>query len=162
MRNTLLPDSRLLRGEAYVQDLVNRVIQGIDQSAIPAGQSGAIIIDEGHDFQPEWLKLATTMVDPETNSLLVLYDDASAPLNKWWVYPSSVTLRVFLLMKILKETQYQLIEVFVVNFWRFAHFVKFLLRNNFALACQTTVTECVKLWGFSESDRRRIAECDRT
>ena len=157
-----LPDSRLLHGEAYVQDLVNRVIQGIDQGAIPAGQYGAIVIDEGHDFQPEWLKLTTTLVDPETNSLLVLYDDASAPLNKWWVYPSSVTLRVFLLMKILKETQYQLIEVFVVNFWRFAHFVKFLLRNNFALACQTTVTECVKLWGFSESDRRRIAECDRT
>lgn len=34
------------------------------------------MIDEGHDFQPEWLKLAAQMVDPETDSLLVLYDDA--------------------------------------------------------------------------------------
>jgi len=71
-----LPDSRLLRGEAYVQDLVHRVIQGVNGGAIAFGQYGAVVIDEGHDFQPEWLKLATTLVDPETNSLLVLYDDA--------------------------------------------------------------------------------------
>lgn len=34
------------------------------------------MIDEGHDFEPSWLKLAAQMVDPETNSLLLLYDDA--------------------------------------------------------------------------------------
>jgi len=32
------------------------------------------------------------------------------------VYPSSVTLRVFLLIKSFKETQYQLLEVVVVQF----------------------------------------------
>ena len=37
-----------------------------------------MLIDEAHDFEPAWLKLATQMVDPETNSLLVLYDDAQA------------------------------------------------------------------------------------
>jgi len=37
---------------------------------------GAVMIDEGHDFEPEWLKLVVHMVDPETNSLLLLYDDA--------------------------------------------------------------------------------------
>jgi len=36
------------------------------------------MIDEGHDFAPEWLKLVTQMVDPSTNSLLVLYDDAQS------------------------------------------------------------------------------------
>ena len=33
---------------------------------------------EGHDFEPEWLKLVAQMVHPETNSLLVLYDDAQS------------------------------------------------------------------------------------
>ena len=37
-----------------------------------------MLIDEGHDFAPEWLKLVTQMVDPTTNSLLVLYDDAQS------------------------------------------------------------------------------------
>jgi superfamily I DNA/RNA helicase len=36
------------------------------------------MIDEGHDFKPEWLRLATQMVDPDTNSLLVLFDDAQS------------------------------------------------------------------------------------
>lgn len=36
------------------------------------------MIDEGHNFQPEWLKLVTQMIDPETNSLLLLYDDAQS------------------------------------------------------------------------------------
>jgi superfamily I DNA/RNA helicase len=34
------------------------------------------MIDEGHDFAPEWLKLVAQMVNPSTDSLLVLYDDA--------------------------------------------------------------------------------------
>jgi superfamily I DNA/RNA helicase len=37
-----------------------------------------VLIDEGHDFAPEWLKLITQMVDPTTNSLLLLYDDAQS------------------------------------------------------------------------------------
>jgi superfamily I DNA/RNA helicase len=37
-----------------------------------------VMIDEGHDFKPEWLKLVVQMVDPRTNSLLVLYDDAQS------------------------------------------------------------------------------------
>jgi superfamily I DNA/RNA helicase len=40
------------------------------------------MVDEGHDFQPEWLKLVAQMVDPTTNSLLVLYDDAQSIYDK--------------------------------------------------------------------------------
>jgi superfamily I DNA/RNA helicase len=36
------------------------------------------LIDEGHDFQPEWFKLVVQMIDPESNALLVLYDDAQS------------------------------------------------------------------------------------
>jgi hypothetical protein len=64
--------------EKYVEELVLRVIQGVDRQQIPSGQYQAVLIDEGHDFAPEWLKLVTQMVDPTTNSLLVLYDDAQS------------------------------------------------------------------------------------
>lgn len=59
-------------------DMVQRVINGVDRKQIPSGQYQAVLIDEGHDFAPEWLKLITQMVDPATNSLLVLYDDAQS------------------------------------------------------------------------------------
>lgn len=70
-----LPSSQL-SGTAFFTDMTQRVIDGVAQGHIPAGQYMAVLIDEGHDFEPEWLKLATHMVDPHTNSLLVLYDDA--------------------------------------------------------------------------------------
>lgn len=58
--------------------MVQGVIDGVDRRQIPSGQYQAVLIDEGHDFAPEWLKLITQMVDPATNSLLVLYDDAQS------------------------------------------------------------------------------------
>lgn len=62
----------------YADQLVERLIAGIDKGQVPAGQYGAVLIDEGHDFRPEWLKLVVQMVDSETNSLLLLYDDAQS------------------------------------------------------------------------------------
>ena len=64
--------------DAFFADMVQRVITGVDRGHIPTGQYLAVLIDEGHDFAPEWLKLVTQMVDPTTNSLLVLYDDAQS------------------------------------------------------------------------------------
>ncbi len=64
--------------DAKMADMVQRVINGVDRGHIPTGQYLAVLIDEGHDFAPEWLKLVTQMVDPTTNSLLVLYDDAQS------------------------------------------------------------------------------------
>jgi hypothetical protein len=72
-----LPDDRLPVG-AKMDDMVDRVIRAVERSQIPGGQYQAVMIDEGHDFAPEWLKLVTQMVDPTTNSLLVLYDDAQS------------------------------------------------------------------------------------
>ncbi|MNZ42748.1 ATP-dependent DNA helicase PcrA [compost metagenome] len=62
----------------YVGQLVDKVSDGVARGQIPAGQYGAILIDEGHDFQPEWFRLVVQMVDPASNSLLVLYDDAQS------------------------------------------------------------------------------------
>ena len=64
--------------DAIMVDMVQRVITGVDRQQIPSGQYQAVLIDEGHDFAPEWLKLVTQMVDPATNNLLLLYDDAQS------------------------------------------------------------------------------------
>lgn len=66
------------RGYKYFNALVETVINAVDKGAIPRAQYGAIMIDEGHDFEPEWLKLISGMVDPATDSLLLLYDDAQS------------------------------------------------------------------------------------
>ncbi|WP_109126729.1 3'-5' exonuclease [Dyella sp. C11] len=58
------------------EELPPAVIAGVDSGVIPRFQYGAVLIDEGHDFEPEWYKLIVQMIDPNTNSLLVLYDDA--------------------------------------------------------------------------------------
>lgn len=64
--------------QAFFADMVDRVIRAVERGQIPAAQYDAVLIDEGHDFRPEWLKLVVQMVDPRTNSLLVLYDDAQS------------------------------------------------------------------------------------
>lgn len=64
------------QGPDMFDRMVDNVIRGVDRKQIPSGQYQAVLIDEGHDFRPEWFKLVTQMVDPETNSLLVLYDSA--------------------------------------------------------------------------------------
>lgn len=61
---------------AFFDALVETLIRSVDNKLIPSGQYDAVLIDEGHDFRPEWFKLIVQMVNPESNSLLVLYDDA--------------------------------------------------------------------------------------
>lgn len=69
-------------GDRYYVDLVKAVTDAVDGGQIPRGQYGAVLIDEGHDFEAAWLQLATQMVDPSENSLLLLYDDAQAIYGK--------------------------------------------------------------------------------
>ncbi len=57
---------------------VRAVIDGVEKGWIPRAQYDAVMIDEGQDFEADWLKLITQMVDPKTNSLLLLYDDAQS------------------------------------------------------------------------------------
>jgi hypothetical protein len=66
----------------YFERQVMAVIGGVEKSQIPRAQYSAVLIDEGHDFEPEWLRLVTQMVDPETDSLLLLYDDAQSIYKK--------------------------------------------------------------------------------
>lgn len=79
--NVGLPAGGMNR-DGYWDDMVDKVIRGVDNKLIPSGQYEAVLIDEGHDFKPEWFKLVVQMVDPTSNSLLVLYDDAQSIYDK--------------------------------------------------------------------------------
>lgn len=61
---------------------VDSVIEGVENGFIPRAQYGSVMIDEGHDFEPQWLKLVVQMVDPATDSFLLLYDDAQSIYRK--------------------------------------------------------------------------------
>ena len=69
-------------GEGYLEGLVPCVMDAVDQGLIPRAQYGALMIDEGHDFEEAWLRLIVQMVDPEEGSLLLLYDDAQSIYKK--------------------------------------------------------------------------------
>lgn len=73
--NTLSIDSKMV-------EMVQKTIDGVDRGQIPRAQYAAVLIDEGHDFQPDWFKLVVQMIDPHTNALLVLYDDAQSIYRK--------------------------------------------------------------------------------
>lgn len=68
--------------EPVYERQVQTVIQAVEKGQIPRAQYGAVMIDEGHDFEREWLQLVVQMIDPETNSLLLLYDDAQSIYHK--------------------------------------------------------------------------------
>lgn len=61
---------------------VDTVVRAMENSHIPRAQYGALLIDEGHDFQADWLRLVVQMIDPDSNSLLLLYDDAQSIYKK--------------------------------------------------------------------------------
>ena len=64
--------------EPFWERQVDSVISGVEKGWIPREQYGALLIDEGHDFEEEWLRLVVQMIDRNTNSLLLLYDDGQA------------------------------------------------------------------------------------
>ena len=57
---------------------VSEVVKAVDQGHIPTAQYDAVLIDEAHDFEPQWLALAAKMVNPRTKALMVVYDDIQA------------------------------------------------------------------------------------
>ncbi|MCZ8292851.1 MAG: NERD domain-containing protein [Hylemonella sp.] len=73
---------RDLHGDAYWQALVQTVNRAVQTGLVPGGQYLALLIDEAHDFDETWLQMAARMVNPASNSLLVLYDDAQSIYQK--------------------------------------------------------------------------------
>jgi nuclease-like protein/AAA domain-containing protein/UvrD-like helicase family protein len=57
---------------------VSEVVKAVDLGHIPTAQYDAVLIDEAHDFEAQWLALAAKMVNPRTKALMVVYDDIQA------------------------------------------------------------------------------------
>jgi superfamily I DNA/RNA helicase len=71
-----------LEGDGFFERLVSTVNNAVERGQIPRAQYGAVLIDEGHDFEADWFKLVIQMIDPVSNSLLLLYDDAQCIYGK--------------------------------------------------------------------------------
>lgn len=70
------------RKEDYYPAMALAVQRAVETKLIPTGQYTALLIDEAHDFEDDWLRMAVQMVSPATQSLLVLYDDAQSIYQK--------------------------------------------------------------------------------
>lgn len=71
----LLPEERKL---PYYKGTELAAIRAVRDDLITADyRYGAVLIDEGHDFDADWLQTAVRMTDEQQN-LLLLYDDAQA------------------------------------------------------------------------------------
>lgn len=68
--------------EASCAANVSNLIKAIESERVPRSQYAAVLIDEGHDFEEDWFRLLVQMIDPSTNSLLLLYDDAQSIYQK--------------------------------------------------------------------------------
>ena len=68
--------------DGFYAALPQVVAQAVAQGRVPTGQYSAVLIDEAHDFDDDWLRTAACMVSPDTRSLLVLYDDAQSIYQK--------------------------------------------------------------------------------
>src|SRR3989338_6623600 len=51
---------------AWYAASVQAVLDAAERVLIPGGQYDAVLIDEAHDFEPQWLALAAKMVNPDT------------------------------------------------------------------------------------------------
>lgn len=78
VRSYQLEVPRELKGDAYFSALAQAVERAVATGRVPGGQYTALMIDEAHDFEDAWLRMAGRMVAPAMNSLLVLYDDAQS------------------------------------------------------------------------------------
>ncbi|MFJ2976399.1 3'-5' exonuclease [Kluyvera sp. NPDC087067] len=76
--HNLLPE----QGDNFIPRLEEAIVNGYKNNTIKSEQYSAVLIDEGHDFKQDWLRILSQMVDKETNALLFLYDDAQSIYQK--------------------------------------------------------------------------------
>lgn len=66
----------------FIAEMELAFSRGFDNGEIAPEQYSAVLIDEGHDFKSEWLKILSKMPDANSNSLLFLYDDTQSIYQK--------------------------------------------------------------------------------
>jgi superfamily I DNA/RNA helicase len=78
VRSYQLELPRGLAKDEHFRALAATVQRAVASGFVPGGQYSALLVDEAHDFEDAWLRLAVQLVNPVHNSLLVLYDDAQS------------------------------------------------------------------------------------
>lgn len=58
----------------YPDNLANTICNSIENNIIPSNQYYAVLIDEGQDFEANWLQALVKMTDTEEENFLFLYD----------------------------------------------------------------------------------------
>jgi hypothetical protein len=66
------------RDQRYFEHLAYTVERALETGFVPSGQYTALLVDEAHDFEEAWLRMAVQLVNSQTKSVLVLYDDAQS------------------------------------------------------------------------------------
>ncbi|MFX4315792.1 AAA family ATPase, partial [Enterobacter sp. 63] len=69
-------------GKNFIELMENALTVAFEDEVIKPEQYSAVLIDEGHDFKPEWLRVLAQMPDKKDSSLLFLYDDAQSIYQK--------------------------------------------------------------------------------
>ena len=75
-------------GEEWAEILSQKLNKLIDEGKYKAPLFDAILIDEAHDFHPEWLKLIVRCLNPKTNSLFIVHDSAQNIYRKGFSFKS--------------------------------------------------------------------------
>ncbi|HCC3327732.1 TPA: NERD domain-containing protein [Salmonella enterica] len=63
---------------AYSENSFTAFETAVSQGVITDTGYGAVLIDEGHDFDSRWLSLVARLFDNQSGSLLLMYDDAQS------------------------------------------------------------------------------------
>lgn len=88
-------------GEQWAEILSQKLNKAIDEGKYHPTLFDAILIDEAHDFHPEWLKLIVRCLNPKTNSLFIVHDSAQNIYRKGFSF-KSVGIQIKGRTKILK------------------------------------------------------------
>lgn len=70
------------RSKNFIELMENALTVAFEEGVIKSEQYSAVLIDEGHDFKPEWLRILAKMPDNKDSALLFLYDDAQSIYQK--------------------------------------------------------------------------------
>jgi hypothetical protein len=75
-------------GEEWAESLSKKLNKLIEEGKHKPSFFDAILIDEAHDFHPEWLKLIVKCLNPKTNSLFIVHDSAQNIYRKGFSFKS--------------------------------------------------------------------------
>ncbi|MEX8507535.1 MAG: 3'-5' exonuclease [Leptothrix ochracea] len=70
------------RAVDYLDLLPRTVDRAMTEGVVPSDLYTALLVDEAHNFDDLWLRMVVRMVDPVTQHLLVVYDDAQSRHQK--------------------------------------------------------------------------------